>query len=243
MFKPELIERLKSAERVAVLTGAGVSAESGVPTFRGESGIWKKFRPEELANFDAFMRNPDLVWEWYSMRKNMMSEVSPNPGHYSLVKMEEYYPVFTLITQNIDNLHREAGSKNILEVHGNIRRNYCLDCRINYNDEDLELGDQAPRCECGGLIRPDVVWFGEILPEDVLTKSFRASENCEVFFSIGTSAVVYPAAMFPQSAKRSGALLIEINPEITPLTPMTDYYFSGASGEILPVLLKAMGIY
>lgn len=242
MFQPKLIERLKAAQNIAVLTGAGVSAESGVPTFRGEKGIWKEMKPEELANFDAFMSNPDMVWEWYSMRKMMMSEVSPNEGHYSLAKMEKHYPVFTLITQNIDNLHRSAGSENMLEVHGNIRRNYCLDCRKYYNDEELILGGKVQICTCGGMIRPDVVWFGEMLPEDILTQSFAASENCEVFFSIGTSAVVYPAAMLPVAAKRMGALLIEINPEQTPLTASADYYFAGASGEILPRLLKELGI-
>ncbi len=242
MFDQGLIDYVKQAHKVAVLTGAGVSAESGVPTFRGEDGIWHKLKPEELANFNAFMRNPDLVWEWYTMRKKMMSEVSPNPGHYSLVKMESYFPQFTLITQNIDNMHFEAGSKNVLELHGNIRRNYCIDCRKFYNDEDLALGETAPKCSCGGLIRPDVVWFGEMLPDDVLRNAFIAAEECEVFFSIGTSAVVYPAAMLPRAARAANALLVEINPEQTELTPVAHHYLAGPSGDVLPKLLTELGI-
>jgi len=242
MFQPGLIEALKKAQKVAVLTGAGVSAESGVHTFRGENGIWKKFKPEELANFDAFMKNPDMVWEWYTYRKQLMSKVKPNSGHFALAKMEEFFPEFTLITQNIDNLHREAGSKNILEVHGNIRRNFCIECKKFYTDEDLNLGKNVPKCSCGGMIRPDVVWFGEMLPQDVLNAAFYASENCDVFFSIGTSAVVYPAAMLPIAAVRANALLIEVNPETTPLTPSTHHYFNSPSGEILPRLLEEMGI-
>lgn len=242
MFDPGLISYLKKALKVAVLTGAGISAESGVPTFRGAEGLWKKFKPEELANFDAFMRNPDLVWEWYAYRKEMMSKVSPNPGHFALVKLEEYYSEFTLITQNIDNLHRLAGSQNILELHGNIRRNYCIKCERQYNDEELSLGETAPKCECGGLIRPDVVWFGEMLPGDVLEAAFRAAEDCEVFFSIGTSAVVYPAAMLPLAAKRSNALLVEVNPERTELTDSAHHYLSGPSGEILPKLVAELDL-
>jgi NAD-dependent deacetylase len=238
MFNSELLQSLKSAQKIAVLTGAGVSAESGVPTFRGEDGIWQKLKPEELANFDAFMRNPDRVWEWYAYRKKLMSEVKPNPGHFALVKMEEIIPQFTLITQNIDNLHRIAGSKNILELHGNIRRNFCIDCRKRYEDEELHFTGSAPRCSCGGLIRPDVVWFGEMLPQMVLESAFSAAESAEIFFSIGTSAVVYPAAMIPVSAKRAGALLVEVNPERTPLTNSADYFLCGTSGNILPELLK-----
>jgi NAD-dependent deacetylase len=240
MFSKELISSLKSAKRVAVLTGAGVSAESGVPTFRGEDGIWKKLKPEELANFDAFMRNPDMVWEWYAYRKKLMSEVRPNLGHFALVKMEEFFPQFTLITQNIDNLHRCAGSKNILELHGNIRRNYCIKCHQNYEDAELNFTGTAPKCSCGGLIRPDVVWFGEMLPQMVLEAAFAAAESAEIFFSIGTSAVVYPAAMLPISAKRAGAILMEVNPERTVLTNSADYFLCGASGVVLSELVKEL---
>lgn len=242
MFDTGLIDALKKAHKVAVLTGAGISAESGVPTFRGEEGLWKKYRAEELATPQAFNRDPDLVWEWYSFRKNLIAKVSPNPGHYALFKMEEFYSEFTLITQNVDNLHEEAGSKNILEVHGNIRKNFCNNCRKDYRDDELELGVKVNSCECGGLIRPGVVWFGESLPGGVIEAAFQAAEEAEVFLSIGTSAVVYPAAMLPVSAKHSGALLIEVNPHETALTPNAHHFLKGPSGEILPKLLEEMGI-
>jgi len=242
MFDQGLIEALKNAKNVAVLTGAGISAESGVPTFRGEGGMWKQYRPEELATFEAFSRDPNLVWEWYSWRKKLIAEVSPNPGHHALVQLEKYYQDFTLITQNVDNLHREAGSNNILELHGSIRRNFCLDCGKNYEDSDLTLGSEVNSCDCGGLIRPAVVWFGESLPQGVMEASFKKAEECTVFFSIGTSAVVYPAAMLPVHAKRAGALLIEINSQETMLTTSADHFLHGASGEILPELIREMGI-
>lgn len=236
MFNCSVIENLVSAKKIAVLTGAGVSAESGVPTFRGENGLWKKFRPEELANMNAFLNNPELVWEWYNYRKNLIMQVEPNPGHYSLVKMEYAVDEFTLITQNVDDLHFKAGSRNILELHGNIMRNRCLECN-NQTEivEPLEKG-KLPRCKCGGLLRPDVVWFGEILPQDVLAKAFKASEGCDVFISIGTSALVQPAASLPLAAKDNGAFVIEINKDRTTISDIVDESFQGLSGEILPEL-------
>ncbi|KPL07522.1 NAD-dependent protein deacylase [bacterium SM23_57] len=232
------LDRLEAAHRVAVLTGAGVSAESGVPTFRGEEGLWKKFRPEELANFDAFMRNPELVWEWYTFRKNIIANIEPNAGHYTLAKLEPRFPEFALITQNVDGLHRRAGSNNVLELHGNIMRNRCLNCETVIDSEELEFEGTVPRCQCGGMLRPDVVWFGEMLPQRVLHAAFEAAESCDVFFSVGTSAVVHPAASLPIVAKQNDAYLIEINPEATPLTAIADESLRGASGEILPVILK-----
>jgi len=238
---PKLREILESSTRVAVLTGAGISAESGVPTFRGKEGLWSKFRPEELATVDAFMRNPRLVWEWYMHRRQLMSSVSPNDGHYALVKMEEGFEDFTLITQNIDNLHREAGSKRVLELHGNIKKNKCFDCDRPFTGEiDIDSGE-LPCCECGGNIRPDVVWFGELLPQEVIHQAFIASESAELFFSVGTSALVHPAASLPLMAKRSGACLIEVNLEPTPLTDLCDFAFHGKSGEILPQLAGILG--
>jgi NAD-dependent deacetylase len=228
------IQKMNAAKHVAVLTGAGVSAESGVPTFRGEQGLWKKFRPEELANFDAFMQNPELVWEWYTFRKNIISSIDPNPGHHTLVKMESHFPKFTLITQNVDGLHRRAGSQNILELHGNLMRNRCLKCETIVQSEELEFEGSVPKCECGGMLRPDVVWFGEMLPQDVIHAAFLAAETCDVFFSLGTSAVVHPAASLPVTAKQSGAYLIEINPDATPLTAITDETIHGPTGEIMP---------
>lgn len=232
------LDHLQAAHRVAVLTGAGVSAESGVPTFRGEEGLWKKFRPEELANFDAFMRNPELVWEWYAFRKNIIANIEPNPGHHALAKLESRVPEFALITQNVDGLHRRAGSKNVLELHGNLMRNRCLNCETVIDSDELEFEGTVPHCQCGGMLRPDVVWFGEMLPQHVLQEAFGAAERCDIFFSIGTSAVVHPAASLPIVAKQHGAYLIEINPEATPLTAIADESLRGASGEILPVIMK-----
>lgn len=238
MFSDELIKRLKSAEAVVVFTGAGMSAESGVPTFRGEDGIWKKFRPEELANFDAFIRNPDLVWEWYRHRKQLMSNIQPNPGHYAIAAMEKQCSNLAIITQNIDNLHRRAGSKTVYELHGNIERNYCIDCGAQFTNEKILMEEKAPRCTaCGGLVRPDVVWFGEMLPADQWEKSVKAAERSDVFLCVGTSVVVYPAASLPIVAKRAGAYLVEINIERTELSPMVDEVILGKCGEILPRLI------
>ena len=168
-FTDVLTQRLRTAKKVTVLTGAGVSAESGVPTFRDPGGIWEKYRPEELANFDAFISDPDFVWSWYQHRREIMREVLPNPGHFALAEMEGLFEEFNLITQNIDNLHKRAGSRNVTELHGNIERNYCLKCRTFYNDLDVSE-KKVLKCEkCGGIIRPDVVWFGEMLPESALT--------------------------------------------------------------------------
>jgi len=227
---------------VAVLTGAGISAESGVPTFRGEHGLWKKFKPEELANVDAFLRNPDLVWGWYQHRRQVVNDVEPNPGHYALARMEKKISDFTLITQNIDSLHRRAGSGNILELHGNIQRNKCIKCDRMYEELPDEKSEKAPECECGGMIRPDVVWFGEMLPQDVIHDAFRAAERSAVFFSIGTSAIVQPAASLPVAAKQNGAYLVEVNVERTVLSHLADEFYLGKSGEILPRIVEECGL-
>jgi NAD-dependent deacetylase len=232
------IERLKDAKKVAVLTGAGISAESEVPTFRGKDGLWKKFSPMELANFDAFIQNPKLVWEWYNWRRGLINDVEPNPGHYALAKMEEIAPEFTLITQNVDGLHKRAGSKNILELHGRIYESFCIDCQKRYDEPEFE--DGVPRCECGGLVRPDVVWFGESLDPEIIDKAFRTSATCEVFLSVGTSAQVQPAASLPVIAKQSGAYVVEINPEDTPITHMMDEFMQGPSGEVLPAIVEKL---
>lgn len=236
-FSSELIARLRHATSVCVLTGAGISAESGVPTFRGNDGLWKKFRPEELANFGAFMRNPDLVWEWYSYRRKLISEIQPNKGHDALVELERRISDFTLVTQNVDNLHRRAGNKHVLELHGNIERSYCIDCRSQADDKNLEAAGTAPRCRhCGGLVRPDVVWFGELLPMDAFTEAEAASRRCEIFFCIGTSSVVFPAASLPYLALDGGAYVVEINLERTELSSRVHEVLLGKSGEILPAL-------
>ncbi|MBI3189632.1 MAG: NAD-dependent deacylase [Ignavibacteriales bacterium] len=238
-FSANLLNKLKNAERVVVFTGAGISAESGVPTFRGEDGIWKKFKPEELANFDAFMRNTELVWEWYKHRKRIIQNIQPNAGHRAIVEMETYFKSVSVITQNIDNLHRRAGSKIAYELHGNIERNYCIGCGRNYSNEEIFLQETAPRCSsCKGLIRPDVVWFGENLPEDEWNASVQASEFADVFFAVGTSGVVYPAASLPTLARRAGAYIVEINIEPTEISLYADEALMGKAGEVLPKIVE-----
>lgn len=239
-FSAELLNRLEEANVVSVLTGAGVSAESGVPTFRDPGGIWEKFRPEELANFDAFISNPDFVWSWYQHRREIMREVKPNPGHLALAEMENVFEEFNLITQNIDNLHTRAGSKRVTELHGNIERNYCISCKTFYNEVDV-TERKVLNCEnCGGLIRPDIVWFGEILPQ----KAFKHAEDCskksDVFLSVGTSAEVYPAALMPLMAKQSGAYVVEINIKPTVMSMDLDELIEGKSGEVLFELINKL---
>ncbi len=234
-----LLSKLQSAERVVIFTGAGISAESGVPTFRGDGGIWNKMKPEELANFDAFMRNTGLVWEWYLHRKRIMQSIQPNPGHFAIAEMERLFKHVAVVTQNIDNLHRRAGSSTIYELHGNIERNYCIDCGKNYSNEDIFQAGSIPRCtSCNGLIRPDVVWFGEMLPQDEWNASIQEAEVADVLFVVGTSAVVYPAASIPQHAKRSGAYVIEVNIEPTDFSRFADLTILGKAGEILPRIVE-----
>lgn len=240
-FSPELIQLLKKTTRVAVLTGAGVSQESGLRTFRdAQAGLWAQYKPEDLATPTAFARNPKLVWDWYAARREAVRGVLPNAGHYALVQMERNIPEFTLITQNVDDLHHRAGSKNILELHGNILNVRCSECGTFATTWEDEL-DFVPRCEkCNGLLRPDVVWFEESLPREQLEAAVEATRTCQVFFSIGTSGVVHPAASLAHAAQSQGSVVIEINAELTPLTPKVDYAFHGKSGEILPDLVKAV---
>lgn len=236
---PIVYDKLAGARVVAAFTGAGISAESNIPTFRGDEGIWKKFKPEELANFNAFMKNPQLVWEWYAARKKIIHDAQPNPGHIALVQLEELVDEVIIITQNIDNLHRRAGSRHVYELHGNIERNYCIKCGEQYRDELILSGGLPPKCAtCGGLVRPDVVWFGEYLPQDEFTASEDAARRADVFFSLGTSGIVYPAASIPHVAKYSGAFMIEINPETTPLSEIADISILGKTGVILPQIVN-----
>lgn len=231
---------VRSATSICVLTGAGISAESGVPTFRGSNGLWANLKPEELASFDAFMKNPKNVWAWYHHRKEIMRNVQPNAAHYALAEMETLVPRYTLVTQNIDNLHRRAGSKRVLELHGNIERSYCSTCGKYVAEVDITEEHPIPYCECGGIIRPDVVWFGETLPEEEYEEAVRAASECELFFSIGTSAIVYPAAGIPLIAKRHGAYVVEINLEPTQLSPQADETIFGKAGELLPLIVEIM---
>jgi NAD-dependent deacetylase len=230
------IERIKCANHIVFFSGAGMSAESGIATFRGEGGIWNKFKPEELANFNAFMKNPGMVWEWYKYRRDIVKKAVPNAGHIAIAEFQKYFPKITVITQNIDNLHKRAGSKNIFELHGNIERNYCIRCKTFYNDIDEIAG--IPKCKCGGLIRPDVVWFGEYLPEDQFKGSEIAASECDLFFVVGTSAIVYPAASLIYIAKQSGAFIIEVNIEETEINSLANISIIGKAGIILPEILE-----
>jgi NAD-dependent deacetylase len=242
-FPASLTAALRSATAIAVLTGAGISAESGVPTFRdAQTGLWSKYDPLELATPEAFRRDPKLVWDWYAWRRAMVAEARPNPGHRALAEMEARVSKFTLITQNVDGLHRQAGSRNVIELHGNIQRTKCF-------DEDAiveawpDTGETPPRCpRCGGLLRPDVVWFGESLPSQALADAVYAAQSCDVFFSIGTSALVQPAASLPHRAIARGRVIVEVNPDPTPLSrevpPEHLYTLRGKAGEILPALVR-----
>ncbi len=234
-----LIERLKNAKHVAVLTGAGVSAESGIKTFRDPDGLWAKFNPAELASIDGFISNPDLVWSWYQHRVEMINNAKPNPGHFAIAEMEKIFADFTLITQNVDRLHQRAGSRNVLELHGNIVENHCFDCKKPFTGKTDLPNNELPKCtHCGGRIRPSVVWFGEMLPPQAIDSANRAAQNCDVFFSVGTSAEVFPAANLPYVAKRRGAFVVEVNPNETKLSRDADIHLKGASGEVLPLLLE-----
>jgi NAD-dependent deacetylase len=238
----ELVNRLKTVQRVAVLTGAGISAESGVPTFRdAQTGLWARYRAEDLATPQAFQRNPRLVWEWYAWRRELVARAEPNPGHLALVEMEERIPVFTLITQNVDGLHQRAGSGirfPVIELHGNIQRNKCFS-ENRVVKTWVEDGQVPPRCpHCGDLLRPDVVWFGEALPEKAIQSAWEAARNCEVFFAIGTSALVQPAALLPYIALDAGAIVVECNTTPTPLSNQASFVLTGKSGELLPALVR-----
>lgn len=237
----ELLERLAGARRVVAFTGAGVSAESGVPTFRTTDGIWTKFKPEELASMEGFMRNPELVWEWYAARKRIMAEVRPNPAHEALARMQALVPHMAVITQNIDGLHHRAGSTLVYELHGSIERNYCMRCGRRHSNDEVLRQTGVPCClGCGGTVRPDVVWFGEQLPEEEWNNAVHASGMADVFFSVGTSGVVYPAASIPFIALDAGAYIVEVNPEPTPLTEKVHEYLQGPAGSILPVIVHTL---
>jgi NAD-dependent deacetylase len=231
----DLAVRLREARRWFVLTGAGISAESGVPTFRGAGGLWEGSRPEELASLEGFRRDPARVWRWYRWRRSVVSGVEPNDGHRALARIEAARPAFCLATQNVDGLHHRAGSRRVLELHGNITRSRCLeDCgALVVENPSVEV----PLCRCGAALRPDVVWFGESLNPVTLEEALAEADRSEICLVIGTSAVVYPAAMIPAAAARNGAVLVEINPEETPLSGSCHLRFRGRAAEVLPRLI------
>ncbi|HVO03289.1 MAG TPA: NAD-dependent deacylase [Candidatus Cybelea sp.] len=237
---PALIEALRSATRVMFFTGAGVSAESGLPTFRDpQQGLWAKFKPEDLATPQAFARDPETVWRWYQWRRRMHATVAPNPAHHAIAKMQARIPGAVLVTQNVDRLHELAGSEAPLHLHGHLFRNRCASCGVAMPDVDDAL-DTPPRCDsCGGLCRPDIVWFGEGLPRTVWQEATRAAQKVEILISIGTSAMVTPAAELPRLARRAGALVIQINTAPTPLDPIA-HNLRGPAGRVLPALVEAV---
>ena len=238
----DLVTGLRKAKRIAVLTGAGISAESKIPTFRDAmTGLWASFSPEELATPEAYARNPGMVWDWYAFRRKMCAEALPNPGHLALAELEKRVAHFALTTQNVDGLHQRAGSVRVFELHGSIARVKCADTGLLLGGDVPEYDKPPPRHpETGGMLRPDVVWFGEPLPEDALLESAAAARNADVYFTIGTSALVYPAAGLPVEAQRAGATVVEINPDETPFTNLAAFSLRGKAGEILPALLDAL---
>jgi NAD-dependent deacetylase len=235
-----LVETLRNAQSVAVLTGSGISAESGVPTFRdAQTGLWARYEPTKLATPEAFARDSRLVWEWYAWRRELVEEASPNPGHEALAELERHVPEFVLVTQNVDGLHRRAGSQRVIELHGNIQRSKCSveDTAVEPREDDPEIPPSCP--SCGAFLRPDVVWFGEMLPAGGLEEAFEAARGCDLFFSVGTSSLVQPAASLPFEALRNGAVIAEVNPNDTPLTRHAEYALRGRAGEVLPALVGA----
>lgn len=230
-----LLERLRNAERVSVLTGAGVSADSGIPTFRGAGGIWEKYDFRKLATPAGFREDPLLAWEWYQLRQREMKKAEPNPAHLTIAEMEPCFREFSVITQNIDGMHKRAGSRRIIELHGNIWRMRCVrDGTVIDIDEPVK--DIPPMCHCGSMLRPDVVWFGEPLPDDVLDASSKAASESDVMFVVGTSAIVYPAAALPALTKNAGGLVIEVNLEPTEVSTYADLSLFGRAGELMPAL-------
>jgi NAD-dependent deacetylase len=230
-------DALRRASRIVALTGAGISAESGIPTFRGPGGLWRNFRPEQLATPSAFARDPKLVWEWYDWRRQLIAAAKPNPGHYALVALEQRSPHFTLITQNVDGLHDRAGSCRPLKLHGDIWRLRCVHCHAEWDNHQVPLPALPPQCQCGAIARPGVVWFGEALPAPVWQAAESAAAAAEILLVVGTSAIVYPAAALIPLARSAGAAMIEVNTDETPASSHATWALRGSSAEILPQLL------
>lgn len=229
-----------ASKKMIVLTGAGVSKESGIPTFRDAlTGLWANYSPEKLATAEGFLSDPPLVWQWYDSRREMIKAVKPNAGHHALVELEKHVPELVVITQNIDGLHRAAGSKMVIELHGNIGRITCFENK--HETEDVPFGlKEPPLCHCGSIMRPAVVWFGEALPEKELSQSFLLAQEADLIMVVGTSGLVHPAASIPFLAKRYCAKVIEINPERTPISEIAEIRLEGASAKILPELLAVL---
>ncbi|MBS2007138.1 MAG: NAD-dependent deacylase [Cyanobacteria bacterium SZAS TMP-1] len=229
---------IKGCKRLVVLTGAGVSKESGIPTFRDKlTGLWEGYDPGQLATPEGFLKNPPLVWKWYDWRRQMVSAAEPNDGHRAIAQLQKLVPT-TVVTQNVDRLHQRAGSENVLELHGNILTFRCFE-RGHQALDDVASGlDAPPVCQCGSLLRPNVVWFGEALPQSVLADANKAAKLCDLMFVVGTSALVQPAASLPYIALDRGAIVVEVNPNETPLSEDATLFLSGASGLVMPQLVR-----
>ena len=232
-----LKEKLAAAQAITVLTGAGISADSGVPTFRGTDGLWRNYRAEDLATPDAFARDPRLVWEWYNWRRELIATKHPNPAHHAVVELERRCRQFWLITQNVDGLHRAAGSRKLSEIHGNIWMVRCTKCRGTFENREVPIKILPTCTTCQGLLRPHIVWFGESLAEEDLQRSYEALQSSDLCLIIGTSGVVYPAAGFASVAKEAGAFVAEINLEPTSQSDLVDLSLQGRAKEIVPLLL------
>lgn len=239
----DIARMIGEARRVVCLTGAGVSAESGVPTFRGTSGLWRNYDPASLATPEAFSRDPELVWSWYDWRRRIIAGCKPNEAHAALVDLERRLNRFTLVTQNVDGLHQRAGQRSCLELHGNIWQTRCTREGIVEDNREVPLKRIPPICKCGALLRPNVVWFGEGLPEPVLRKALMEVERCNIMLVVGTSAIVQPAASFPFLAKRVGAYIIEVNPEETPVSRIADKVLRGKAAGVLPEYIGLVSQY
>lgn len=243
LFDFVLLDKLRAARHVAVFSGAGMSAESGIPTFReAHTGLWARYRPEDLATPDAFLRDPATVWNWYAWRRDLVRQAQPNPGHLAVARLEALVPKVTVITQNVDGLHQRAGSSDVIELHGSLLETRCFDCG---RPADLAAvastdGEVPPRCRhCGGMLRPGVVWFGESLPSGAWNRAAEVLDEADVFFCIGTSSLVEPAASLPRHARSCGRTVIQINPEATSHDEIAQYILRGKAGEVMPELLSA----
>ncbi len=234
----EGVRQILRAGRIVAFTGAGISAESHVPTFRGGDGLWRNYSPESLATAEAFESDPRLVWEWYDWLRGLIHAAQPNPGHLALAELQQKNPGrFTLVTQNIDGLHEKAGSRDVVKLHGDIWRLRCTTCGREGRNEQVPMEHLPPLCRCGGTLRPAIVWFGEMLPEDSWMRAVDAAGRADVFVAIGTSAVVYPAAGLVRVARESGAQIVIVNPDPTPADQLAQWILRGPAGEILPRLI------
>ena len=233
---------LAGARHVFVLTGAGASAESGVPTFRdAQTGLWARYDPQQLATPEAFLADPELVWRWYRWRRQLVAAAEPNAGHLAIARLQQCVPRLTLVTQNVDGLHQRAGSRDVTEFHGNLFTTRCFskDCAVDVDDD----AEAVPRCPaCGGLLRPGVVWFGEAIPAGALQTAEAAVADCDVFLSIGTSSFVWPAAGLADTARRRGAMVVEVNPDVTPQSGRSNFALQQKSGELLPELVDSLSV-